>query len=725
MFATLVLEREPLKLEDLPEALRTWLLVGGGFAAFALVVWFLRYLAVGPGPARDERQWSWTGLLATIALGGLAVVCLPAALQILFNSLGWTEPPPASGKSSWSGPLEQTFSKTPQFAVFPYEGVLIHFGAACAVVAVLLPLLLNLGRLRPRRIWAMAKLAFKEAIRRRVLWAFSLLLLVFLFASWFLPTNKPEDQLRNYVNLVYPVMTVLLLVTSALLTAFSLPADLRNQTIHTIVTKPVERFEIILGRFLGYTFLMTLVLVVMTSFSLLYVYRTIDPEAKEESYKARVPVYGNLDITGGKNVGYEWEYRQYISGGVKDEYAVWTFPSLPRSLTQRNEDTVPCEFTFEIFRTTKGPEENKGILCSFAFENWQCELGQDPGYPKDLEKFRKEWNELRTSADLEGEKRWEPVVDRLAKENNVAATALTDEQMLAAIRQQLGQDKQLPAAGLAEEEVRKALVDMKRMAIRAKQTQKHGPDKVTADVMLAGVNNYVAAKYHFFEVPSKEIVDFHTLSVDVPTDLFNNMGAWQAGPGRRPPLRVVVRCDSRTQYLGVAKYDLYLLDATRGFEQNFFKGAVGLWYRMCLVIAIALTCSTYLSGVISFLVTMVLYLGGIFIDYISQVAKHQALGGGPLEAFLRLVGREHTSLPLDQSAIVTLMQNTDKGFEFGLRIFVAMLPDVNRFSLTDLVAEGFNISGLQLSLTAWYLAGYLLLWMVASFYLIRAREVAA
>jgi ABC-type transport system involved in multi-copper enzyme maturation permease subunit len=721
MFATLVLEREPLKLEELPETMRSWLLVSGAFAAFALAIWFIVFLVQGPGPARDERQWSWGRLLLTIALAGLVVVCLPPALQVLLTSLGWMEPPPpVTGKTTWYQPLQQTFG--------PIDNLLLQYAASCAVVAVLLPVLLNLSRLRVRRIWALARLAFKEAIRRRVLWVFSLLLLVFLFASWFLPVNKPEDQLRNYVNTVYLVMTVLLLVTSALVASFSLPADLRNQTIHTIVTKPVERFEIIIGRFLGYTFLMTLVLVVMTAFSLIYVRRGIDQEAAEESYKARVPLYGNLDIKGGKNVGYEWEYRQYISGGVKDEYAVWTFPSLPSSLAKRAQDTVPCEFTFEIFRTTKGPEENKGVLCTFAFENWQCEPGTDPGYPKAFDKFKKEQSELSGSSDLAGELRWAPVLDQLAQEHKVEAAALTDDQMMPVIRQQLAQEKNQAPVTVSDEDARKALVDMKRMAIRARQAKKHGlpPDKVSADLMRTGADNYLAAKYHFFEVSSKEIVDFHTLGVEVPTALFQNLGEWQALSGRRPPpLRVVVRCESRTQYLGVSKYDLYLLDATRGFEQNFFKGSLGLWYRLCLVIAIAVTCSTYLSGVISFLTTMFLYLAGLLIDFISQVARHQSLGGGPGEAFLRLVGREHTSLPLDQSAILTLVQNTDKVFEVGLRVFVYMIPDVNRYDLTDLVAEGFNISGLQLSLMGWFLAGYLLLWLVGSYYLIRAREVAA
>ena len=47
-------------------------------------------------------------------------------------------------------------------------------------------------------------------------------------------------------------MNILLLFPAALLAAFSIPNDIKNQNIYTIVTKPVERFEIVLGRFLGY-----------------------------------------------------------------------------------------------------------------------------------------------------------------------------------------------------------------------------------------------------------------------------------------------------------------------------------------------------------------------------------------------------------------------------------------------------------------------------------------
>src|SRR5262249_46834744 len=99
-----------------------------------------------------------------------------------------------------------------------WYNIFLALGGACGVVAVGVPFLRNVAAMRFRRIYALAKLSFKEAIRRRVLYAFSGLLLVFLFASWFIP-SKPEDQVRNYVTLVFAALTYLLPVPAILMAA--------------------------------------------------------------------------------------------------------------------------------------------------------------------------------------------------------------------------------------------------------------------------------------------------------------------------------------------------------------------------------------------------------------------------------------------------------------------------------------------------------------------------
>jgi ABC-type transport system involved in multi-copper enzyme maturation permease subunit len=663
MFATFFLERDPLQWSDLPAMLLTWLEVAGGFAAVLLAIWLLSTLAAKPsGPpgwqlgGLAKRLFNFALLVGAIAYvigGGLKIIALQRQAEGA-SAPGYDNP----------------------------ANILLAVAGGCALLAVLLPFFQDLGRLSGRRMWALARLSFKEAIRRRVLWVFCALFLVPLFAGWFLE-YKPEDQVRNYVHVISFAMTVLFLVTAALIASFSLPADIKNQTIHTIVTKPVERFEIILGRFIGYTLLMSLVLLVATTLSLGYMVREIDEEAKKETLRARVPVRGDLRFEGaqgfkGDSVGREWEYRRYIAGGPGSPHrAVWSFRDPPGGLASRNKN-IRCEFTFDIFRTSKGrPEdEGKGVFATLQFHSWQW----NPADGSALERYRKELEQMRTQPNLENE---------LAQKYPDYAKSL-DAQV---------QDREISPA-----ERREFLI-----------------------------KNDLAEKYGYYDIPSKTVYDYHTMFVFVPPGLFkksldgaDKRPADVTNPGTKvAPVEVRVKCESPSQYLGMAKYDLYLLDSESKFWLNFFKGAVGLWLRMCVVIGLAVTASTYLSGVIAFLATMFIYLLGFFHDFVRELAENKVPGGGPMESLVRLVTKENLITPLESSPGANLAQGSDQGFRFLFRVIQYILPDVDRFDWTDHVAEGFNISAETMVLTLLVLVGYLIPCGLLAYYLMKSREVAA
>src|SRR5207244_2147621 len=97
----------------------------------------------------------------------------------------------------------------------------------------------------------------------------------------------------------------------------------------------------------------------------------------------------------------------------------------------------------------------------------------------------------------------------------------------------------------------------------------------------------------------------------------------------------------------------------RSFAWNFVKGAAGLWSRLCIVLALAVTCSTYLSGVVSFVAAMFIFVAGFFQDYLRSLAENTSVGGGPLESLIRLVNREAATAPLDTSPTVSFAQGTD------------------------------------------------------------------
>src|SRR5262245_9296965 len=370
MFA-LVLEREPLTFKDLPPGLVSWVQDAGGFAAAGLALWLLLGLSrLRPSERARIPRWQSRLFVASAVLAALCYLVWGALFVTASLQAAHGEATRRAAEAYRSlGALASTF---------------LTAGGAFAMLAVGLPFLRNLAQLRFRRIGALAKLSFKEAVRRRVLYVFSLFLLVILFGSWFVP-SKPSDQVRTYVQVVDWATTALLLFTAVLLAAFSIPTDVKQQTIHTIVTKPVERFEVILGRFLGFFALMTLVLLFMTAVSLLYVVRGVNPEAAAESLKARVPVYGELEFENtpdrkkATNVGREWDYRSHVTGsrGDRQRTARRDFASLPPGLSGR--DPVRREFSFDVYRTTKG-QENRGVPCFFAFSTRNYEPGNDKKY---------------------------------------------------------------------------------------------------------------------------------------------------------------------------------------------------------------------------------------------------------------------------------------------------------------------------------------------------------
>ena len=88
--------------------------------------------------------------------------------------------------------------------------------------------LADLGRLSARRIAALARLAVKESIRRRVVVALVLFLLILLFASWFLKTDY-RDPAKLYLEFVLTATRYLILMVALLLSAFSLPGEFKSK----------------------------------------------------------------------------------------------------------------------------------------------------------------------------------------------------------------------------------------------------------------------------------------------------------------------------------------------------------------------------------------------------------------------------------------------------------------------------------------------------------------
>ena len=116
-------------------------------------------------------------------------------------------------------------------------------------------------------IWIIAKLTFREAARRWILWVALLLgvLFVGIYALGFneirkeiqvaagdLPTLQ-RNEMFNFMTMAGLYAVNFLTVMMAVLTSVdTLSGEIASGTIHTLVSKPVRRWEIVLGKWLGY-----------------------------------------------------------------------------------------------------------------------------------------------------------------------------------------------------------------------------------------------------------------------------------------------------------------------------------------------------------------------------------------------------------------------------------------------------------------------------------------
>ncbi|HEX6986171.1 MAG TPA: hypothetical protein VF170_12395, partial [Planctomycetaceae bacterium] len=108
--------------------------------------------------------------------------------------------------------------------------------------------LIDLARVSPGRVYAISQLTFREALRRKALLVFVVFALLFMFAGWFLVDSeqRPNELVEVLVAFVLTTISFLVLPVALLLSCWGIPEDIRRRSLHTVVTKPVRRSEVVL-----------------------------------------------------------------------------------------------------------------------------------------------------------------------------------------------------------------------------------------------------------------------------------------------------------------------------------------------------------------------------------------------------------------------------------------------------------------------------------------------
>lgn len=126
-------------------------------------------------------------------------------------------------------------------------------------------------------ILTIARLTFLEAQRRRLLWTVALLGLAFLilFAVGFFFIHREMSRASTMGNLFEAtdffllaglyVVNFLMIMLAVLTSVDTIAGEISSGTIHTIVTKPLRRWEVVMGKWIGFAAMLIVFTLVMSA----------------------------------------------------------------------------------------------------------------------------------------------------------------------------------------------------------------------------------------------------------------------------------------------------------------------------------------------------------------------------------------------------------------------------------------------------------------------------
>ncbi len=554
----------------------------------------------------------------------------------------------------------------------------------------------EVGHFSFRRTWAMTRLAFQEAVRRRVLVAFGVFIVVMLFASWYLDVDSDKPA-KLYMGVVLGWTSLLVLILGLFLATFSLPNDIKNRTIYTVVTKPVRLIELVLGRMIGFTLIGTLILVIMCLMSYVFVWRglshthTVEIESLENNPEV-TDKRGNEGQTG--QTSFEQHHRHVVKLNPDGNGFADTAKGHRHRITKIGEDKYKVGPPVGHMEA-RMPQY--GTLAFLDSKGQPAKAGINVG------------NEWTYRSYIQG--------DSLA-----AATWTFD----GVTRRKFSDRKAAFKDGIPVEMTLQVFRTHKGDIEQGIPGSLEVVEYLTPEQLAAGQQPLIGLIRTF------QAQEFGTYHVDIPrrveirhpdgtkqsADLFDDL----AHDGK---LLVRVKCLDNGQYFGAAMPDMYLLLGNNWFVTNFAKSYISIWFQMVLVISFGVMFSTFLSGPVAMLATVMSYITGYFTQFIADLYTGKLEGGGPIEATIRTFHQSNLVTPLQEGLATTVVKKLDIVALAIMRGFSYVMPDYSHFQTSAYVSQGYNIPAALMTQHFLVTLAYFLALAAIGYFIFKSREVAA
>ena len=536
----------------------------------------------------------------------------------------------------------------------------------------------ELFEMSPRRIWALAKLAMKEAWRRRVWVAFAVFLIILMFAGWFLKTDH-QDPAKLYISFVLTATTYLILGIALLVSTFSLPGDFKTKTIYTIVTKPVRSGEIILGRILGFTLMGTLLLVTMAICSYVFVNRSLS--------HTHVVELSSIKPLAGADGGYEGRtsreayHRHFIETDSEKRGLALSNHGHLHPVDPRGEDLRVG--AAENFIRARVPQW--GTLKYLDRQGVEKERGISVG---------SEWT---YRSFIEGKSQ----AAAIWTFENVEPPPFVDDP------DYTDDEKGLPIG----------------LIVRVFRTHKGIIGRpIGGTIQVKNPDSELRSQLDYFGALDAK-VDEHTIPRKLTSLEGNEIDLYEdlVSDGR---LQVIVQCQESGQYFGFAKPDCYIRKPDGSPTLNFVKVYLSIWVQMVIVIAIGVSASALLNGPVAMLLTVSFILLGFFREFFVGVATGEEYGGGPVESLVRLVTQQNVMSPLKAGGAEPIVQGVDWVLQRIMLSIAQVLPDFSAISTVNFAAYGYDVPADRVFQDLTTCLAYIVGLAVVGYFLLRTREVA-
>ena len=579
------------------------------------------------------------------------------------------------------------------------------------------------------RTWAIALLTIKESIRRRVLFVFAMFLILILLAGWFLDASS-ENPAKLYLTFVTAATTILVLLLSLFLSAFSLPTDFKSKTIYTVVTKPVRSSELILGRIVGIGLIGTFTLILMGGASYIFVTSGLKHTHLLSEREDLTPVSGDssANTVDARRVAFKGETQ--LSNGHKHPATVFADGRVIIDMVNGHTHEVNIEKWGE--QTRYRIQDEQGTL--------QARI---PLYCKTL-CFRKS-DGLEDVTGINVGDEWEyrsyisgPTEGVTASEAAIfcfegfSASKFTPATLASGIPIEITMGVFRTHKGDIEKRVNGSLsIRNPKTGLRVEMMTFSTEEFITKTLLIPrkfeGTPQIVQRQGRHpdgtgFIAPSNEIAEAGRNDIRLTQrrefDLFDDF----VSDGQ---FEIWLQCLDRGQYVGVAKADLYFRAADASVSLNFVKGYYKTWMQMLILISFGVLFSTFLSGPVAMISTIGILIAGFVKTFVIELGFNRVLGGGPFESLYRLLIQQNMVVDLPTSTATQFIKAVDVVYSKFLLLVGQAVPPLSEYAVyDDALVSGFDIPANWVAIHSITTLAYVVPLFIAAYLILSNREVA-